>query len=63
MAERRRVFHAKSDFSSALQWYMQATKLAPSLLPPYYGLGQMHLVNNDERAALDCFEKVLASLG
>ncbi|EOD29899.1 hypothetical protein EMIHUDRAFT_72710, partial [Emiliania huxleyi CCMP1516] len=61
VAERRRVFHAKSDFSSALQWYMQATKLAPSLLPPYYGLGQMHLVNNDERAALDCFEKVLAS--
>ena len=38
-------------------------RVAPSLLPPYYGLGQMHLVNNDERAALDCFEKVLASLG
>jgi RNA polymerase-associated protein CTR9 len=36
-----RVFHAQIDFSSALQWYSQASKEAPTFLPPHYGLGQV----------------------
>ena len=43
-----RTFHAQGDHSSALQWYTQSSKEKPDYAMPLFGLGQMHLVNNDE---------------
>jgi len=54
-----RCFHAKSDYASALQWYSQSFKENPAYMAPQFGLGQMHLVNNDTPRAIECFEKVL----
>ena len=44
---------------SALQYYMEASRTNPDYLAPQFGLGQMHLVNNDLKRAAQCFERVL----
>ena len=56
-----RCFHAQADYKSALQWYTQATVESPTYEPPIFGLGQMHLKSGDEKKAIGCFERVLAS--
>ena len=44
---------------SALQYYTEASRTNPDYLAPQFGLGQMHLVNNDLKRAAQCFERVL----
>ena len=44
-----RCYHAQGDFGSARQWYTQACKEAPALLPALFGLGQMHLAQKDPK--------------
>ena len=54
-----RTFHAQGDHSSALQWYTQSSKEKPDYAMPLFGLGQMHLINNDPEKAVRYFERTL----
>lgn len=54
-----RCAHAEGNYKVARQSYLDAQKANPAYLAPEFGLGQMHLENNDLKRAKVCFEKVI----
>eukprot|EP00124_Ichthyophonus_hoferi_P005871 Ihof_evm2s1008 gene=Ihof_evmTU2s1008 len=57
-----RTYQRQELYDQAFQFYFQASKFNPELLPAQYGLGQMYIFKSQLKQAAECFEKVDKSL-
>ncbi|KAN0031578.1 hypothetical protein ACTFIV_005443 [Dictyostelium citrinum] len=55
-----RAFHATQRWQDAIQYYHQAVQKNPDLYLAQFGLGQIHIHNEDYDKAILCFEQVLS---
>eukprot|EP00123_Amoebidium_parasiticum_P014534 comp22541_c1_seq1/m.34251 comp22541_c1_seq1/g.34251 ORF comp22541_c1_seq1/g.34251 comp22541_c1_seq1/m.34251 type:complete len:1057 (-) comp22541_c1_seq1:62-3232(-) len=57
-----RTYQRQDLYDQAFQFFFQAVKFNPELLPAQYGLGQMYIYKNQLKQAAECFEKVQKTL-
>eukprot|EP00730_Choanoeca_flexa_P012484 TRINITY_DN4319_c0_g1_i2.p1 TRINITY_DN4319_c0_g1~~TRINITY_DN4319_c0_g1_i2.p1 ORF type:complete len:755 (+),score=205.11 TRINITY_DN4319_c0_g1_i2:62-2326(+) len=56
-----RIHHAQSNYESARKHYYTSTKLNKNFTLPFYGLGQIHILDKKYEKAIDCFKHVHAA--